>query len=191
MLSEISQLQKEKIFYDSTYIRYLKQSNLQKQKIEWWLPGPREWGKWEVVQGYNVSVIEAEQILKVPIFNNSAKINLKIVNRAYLIFSVSITPSPHKRQRDTRTLFEVMDMFICLLLLLWRRKWHPTPVFLPGKLHGWRNLVGYSPWGCKELYTTERLHFHFYCSDGILGVCICPNSSIVYIKYMYLKMQIH
>ena len=33
----------------------------------------------------------------------------------------------------------------------WRRKWQPTPVFLPGKLHGQRSLVGYSPWGCREL----------------------------------------
>ena len=32
----------------------------------------------------------------------------------------------------------------------WRRKWQPTPVFLPGKLHGQRSLEGYSPWGCKE-----------------------------------------
>jgi len=40
----------------------------------------------------------------------------------------------------------------------WRRKWHPTPVLLPGKSHGQRSLVGYSPWGCKELDTTERLH---------------------------------
>ena len=29
----------------------------------------------------------------------------------------------------------------------WRRKWQPTPVFLPGKSHGWRSLVGCSPWG--------------------------------------------
>ena len=41
----------------------------------------------------------------------------------------------------------------------WRRKWQPTPVFLPGKSHGQRSLVGYSPWGCKESYTTEQLHF--------------------------------
>ena len=32
----------------------------------------------------------------------------------------------------------------------------PTPVFLPGESHGQRNLVGYSPWGCKEPDTTER-----------------------------------
>ena len=34
--------------------------------------------------------------------------------------------------------------------LPWRRKWHPTPVFLPGESHGQRSLVGYSPWGHKE-----------------------------------------
>jgi len=33
--------------------------------------------------------------------------------------------------------------------------WQPTPVLLPGKSHGQRNLVGYSPWGCKESDTTE------------------------------------
>ena len=30
-----------------------------------------------------------------------------------------------------------------------RRKWQLTPVFLPGESHGWRSLVGYSPWGCR------------------------------------------
>ena len=45
-----------------------------------------------------------------------------------------------------------------------RRQWHPTPVLLPGKSHGWRSLVGCSPWGRKELDTTERLHFHFSLS---------------------------
>ena len=32
----------------------------------------------------------------------------------------------------------------------WRRKWQSIPVFLPGKSHGQRNLVSYSPWGCKR-----------------------------------------
>ena len=45
-----------------------------------------------------------------------------------------------------------------------RRWWHPTPVLLPGKSHGWRSLVGCSPWGCEELDTTEWLHFHFSLS---------------------------
>ena len=33
-------------------------------------------------------------------------------------------------------------------------KWQPTPVFLPEEFHGQKSLVGYSPWGCKELETT-------------------------------------
>ena len=37
----------------------------------------------------------------------------------------------------------------------WRRAWQPTLLFLPGKPHGQRSLAGYSPWGCKELDTTE------------------------------------
>ena len=37
----------------------------------------------------------------------------------------------------------------------WRREWEPTPVFLPGESHGQRSLAGYSPWGFKELDTTE------------------------------------
>ena len=49
-------------------------------------------------------------------------------------------------------------------LLYRRRQWHPTPVRFPGKSHGWRSLVGCSPWGLKELDTTERLHFHFSLS---------------------------
>ena len=42
----------------------------------------------------------------------------------------------------------------------WRRKWQGNfPVLLPGKSHGQRILVGYSPWCCKESETTEQLHF--------------------------------
>ena len=42
----------------------------------------------------------------------------------------------------------------------WRRKWQPTPVFLPGKSHGQTILAGYSPSGLRESDTTERTHTH-------------------------------
>ena len=42
-----------------------------------------------------------------------------------------------------------------------RRQWHPTPVLLPGKFHGQRRLVGFSPWGREESDATEQLNFHF------------------------------
>ena len=40
----------------------------------------------------------------------------------------------------------------------------PTPAPLPGKSHGWRSLIGRSPWGREESDTTERLHCHFSLS---------------------------
>ena len=43
-------------------------------------------------------------------------------------------------------------------------QWQPTPVLLSGKSHGWRSLVGCSPWGSWELEMTEQLHFHFSLS---------------------------
>ena len=46
-----------------------------------------------------------------------------------------------------------------------RRQCHPTPVLLPGKSHGWRSLVGCSPWGHKESDWTDRLHFNFSLSS--------------------------
>ena len=42
--------------------------------------------------------------------------------------------------------------------ILWRRKWQPTPVFLPGKSHGQWNLAGYSPKGCKESNMTDHMY---------------------------------
>ena len=42
-----------------------------------------------------------------------------------------------------------------------KRKWQPTPVLLPGKSHGGRILVDYSPCSQEELDMTEQLHFHF------------------------------
>ena len=47
----------------------------------------------------------------------------------------------------------------------WRRKWQPTPVLLLEKSHGQRNLIGHSPWVCKELNMTEELSTHAH-KDG-------------------------
>ena len=64
----------------------------------------------------------------------------------------------------------VLSYFTILIVtILWcwlsvGRQWHPTPVLLPGKSHGWRSLVGCSPWGREESDPTEWLHFHFSLS---------------------------
>ena len=72
----------------------------------------------------------------------------------------------------TRLPCQLRQWSICLLCrrpvldpwvgkILWRRKWHPVPVLLPGKSHGGRSPGDYSPWGHKDWNTTEWLHFHF------------------------------
>ena len=51
----------------------------------------------------------------------------------------------------------------CLASQIKAREGDGTPLVLsPGKSHGWRSLVGCSPWGLEELDTTERLHFQFF-----------------------------
>jgi len=55
---------------------------------------------------------------------------------------------------------QLVQSLLNLCLYFWRRKWQTTPVCLPGKFHGQRTRVGCSPWGCKELGTTERLKLY-------------------------------
>ena len=55
--------------------------------------------------------------------------------------------------------FPLVGVFLAVLYsLLRRRQWQPSPVLLPGKSHGWRSPVGFSPWGHKESDTTEQLN---------------------------------
>ena len=62
----------------------------------------------------------------------------------------------------------------------WKKKWQPTPVLLPGKSHGQRNLAGYSPSGCKESDTTEQLSLH-----SIVCVYIYTHIYMYHIFFMH------
>ena len=61
----------------------------------------------------------------------------------------------------------------------WRREWQPTAVLLPGKFRGLRSLVGDSPWGRKELDTTERLRslIQIVLLVGVLSCSAVSDSS--------------
>ena len=63
----------------------------------------------------------------------------------------------------------------------WKRKWQPTPVPLPGKSHGRRSPVGYSPWGRKELDMTERLHFTSLPSTYLLSSYLGDVKHLIFI----------
>ena len=81
--------------------------------------------------------------------------------RACLITSLTFGrwPEPVWTANKLQALSGALHWWYCR-----RRQWHPTPVLLPGKSHGWRRLVGCSPWGRTESDMTERLHFHFSLS---------------------------
>ena len=85
-------------------------------------------------------------------------LNIKQITNKNLLYSTE-----KYTQYIVITYKEKKSKKVCIYVysLYGRRRWHPTPVLLPGKSHGWRSLVGCSPWGRKELDTTERLHFHF------------------------------
>ena len=91
--------------------------------------------------------------------------------------------STNKAAGDPRTSPQLTsDYSSPIFLSIYRSvQWHPTPVLLPGKSHGWRSLVGCSPWDREESDTTERLHFHFSVSrieegNGNPLQCSCPSS---------------
>ena len=94
-------------------------------------------------------VAESEEELKsllMKVIEESEKVGLKLnIQKAKIMASGPIT----SWQIDGET---VVD-FIFLGSKV--RQWHPTPVLLPGKSHGWRSLVGCSLWGREESDTTE------------------------------------
>ena len=63
-----------------------------------------------------------------------------------------------------RSWFISSSIFVVSMVSAQRRRWRPTPVLLPGKSHGWRSLVGCSPWVLEESDTTERIPSHFSLS---------------------------
>ena len=78
----------------------------------------------------------------------SEKLMTETVSFVSVSLKLIIVPS---NPAEAQTLYLLVINF-----MEWRRKWQSTPVLLPGKSLGQRNLVGYSPWGCKESDTTEQ-----------------------------------
>ena len=75
----------------------------------------------------------------------------------------------------------------CLRKISCRRKWQPTLVFLPGRSHGRRSLVGYSPWGRKESDMTERLHFTCLTLEYIREKAMAPHSCTLAWKIPWME----
>ena len=78
-----------------------------------------------------------------------------------------------------------------VLKVPWRGKWQPTPVFLPGKLHGQRSLAGYSPWGYKrvghDLVTKQRQQSVLVYYHGDALECTVYLSSLIFVAFRKMK----
>ena len=73
---------------------------------------------------------------------------IRVVSSAYLrlLIFLPVVKNPPAVQEMWRPRFDPW-----VGKVPWRRKCQPTPVFLPGKSHGQRSLVDYSPWGCRRV----------------------------------------
>ena len=68
----------------------------------------------------------------------------------------------------------------------WSRKWHPIPVFLPGKFHGQRSLAEYSPWGGKELDMAEHARKELKTSGSVL---LPSNYSLMHLSCVWSRAE--
>ena len=84
--------------------------------------------------------------------------------------------------------------------ILWKRKWQPTPVFLPRKSHGQKSLAGKSPWDCKwvgHYLATKQQHFSYTQYVGalyyrwILNFVTCFSASIWIIIWLFCVHFVH
>ena len=102
-----------------------------------------------------------------PPFNNTedwhfSHLSLRIDGNSALARSLLMTSDERKR-KEKRFLDIIMfisfsrvsRLWDCVMLSDWRRKWQPTPVFLPGESQGWGSLVGCRLWGRTESDMTE------------------------------------
>ena len=67
----------------------------------------------------------------------------------------------------------------------WGKEWHPTPILLLGESHGQRSLAGYSPWGHKELDTTEPLTLMQAAITACNLYCVCRHDDFHFKSYLF------
>ena len=142
MLTEISHKEKQ-ILYDFYFLWTLKKKNPSSliQGPDWWLPEIQGWRLDKTGEG-------GQKVKKKSKFPSL----FTYIKRKAMASLVAWTVKRLPTMRETQ-------VWSLGLEGPWRRKWQPTPVFMPGKSHGLRSLVGYSPWNCKESHMTQQIHF--------------------------------
>jgi len=78
-------------------------------------------------------------------------------------------------------------MYVCLCVFVYVCVWQPTPLFLPEKFHRQRSLVGYSPWGHKELDTIEHVCMHTHTHITSNGLKHYTHINLITHKFLKRK----
>ena len=99
--------------------------------------------------------------------------NPGLLHCRWILYHLSHQGIPYKSY-----IYTILQSIRCAM----RRQWQPIPVLLPGNSHGWRSLVGCSPWCREESDMTERHHFLFSLSctgaeNGNPLQCSCLEKS--------------
>ena len=97
----------------------------------------------------------------------------KVLMKQYLGFSYDSVVKIHLPMQE-------MEFDPWVGKIPWRRKWQPTPVFLPGKFHGQMSLAGYTLKGHKELDMTEQLSTHNERISNVL-----PNILVAMVLFFF------
>ena len=112
----------------------------------------------------------------------SSSIKLLVMIVLHKVIVASLVAQSVKNLPDRRPRFDSW-----VVNIPWRRKWQPTSVSLPGKSHGQRNLVNCSPWGRKELGTTEQLTYNQSMYVKQWNNSINVNSLICFLSFSVFK----
>ena len=70
----------------------------------------------------------------------------------------------------------------------WRRKWLPTPIFLPAESHGLRSLAGYCPWGCREL-DAANTHTLIYLSLYVAHMYVLHRLMYLHVYRFFFLLE--
>ena len=135
------------------------------QEREPWLSTP--WEMVEALLGKNLDRVElrARDPARDPLWVTIAELEEPHATQGLEVLRLMVVGSSDSDQAIKATSHSP-HLLISARLAVTRekRQWHPTPVLLPGKSHGWRSLEGCSPWGRAESDAPKPLHFHFSLS---------------------------
>jgi len=110
--------------------------------------------KWLKSGKYNIDTVQLSTVLH-PLPSRYSWQKLCVLRYATWCFGLSIHICIYTHTHTHIGISIYTGIYILSIHIYWRRKWQPSPVFLPGESQGQRSLVGCCPWGRTESDTTE------------------------------------